>query len=70
VDGDPFHDKKRARVNAMRVVLDSFDYKAKERGVIGEPDPFIVGPASRVYEDGEGLLANERSRRFAQMAAM
>jgi len=63
-------DKKRARVNAMRVVLDSFDYKAKERGVIGEPDPFIVGPASRVYEDGEGLLANERSRRFAQMAAM
>jgi len=63
-------DKKRARVNAMRVVLGAFDYASKDRAAIGEPDPFIVGPASRVYEDGEGLLAGERSRRFAQMAAV
>jgi hypothetical protein len=63
-------DKKRARVNAMRVVLRAFDYTAKERAAIGEPDPFIVGPASRVYEDGEGLPAGERSRRLAQMSAV
>jgi polyphosphate kinase 2 len=63
-------DKKRARVNAMRVVLGAFDYAAKDAGVIGTPDPFIVGPASRVYEEGERLLAGEQSRRLAQMAAV
>ncbi|MDI9239456.1 polyphosphate kinase 2 [Lysobacter sp. LF1] len=49
-------DKKRARVNAMRAVLGTFHYTAQDRAAIGTPDPLIVGPASRVYEDGERLL--------------
>ena len=49
-------DKKRARINAMRLVLNHFHYTAKNARVVGKPDPFIVGPASHVYEDGEKLL--------------
>ena len=56
-------DKKRARINAMRVVLGAFDYAAKDRDAVGSPDPFTVGPASRVYEDGERLLAGEHDPR-------
>ncbi|MBU8976183.1 MULTISPECIES: polyphosphate kinase 2 [unclassified Lysobacter] len=63
-------DKKRARVNAMRLVLRTFDYTAKDLAAIGEPDPAIVGPASRVYEEGERLLLNEQPRRLAELAAM
>lgn len=40
-------DKKRARLNAMRVVLSAFNYDLKDRVVVREPDPVIVGPASR-----------------------
>lgn len=49
-------DKKRARLNAMRMVLNHFDYTSKNLRSIGEIDPFIVGPASRVYEEGERLM--------------
>ncbi|HEY0506124.1 MAG TPA: hypothetical protein VGD42_21780, partial [Lysobacter sp.] len=65
-------DKKRARVNAMRVVLDAFAYTAKDRDAVGAADPFIVGPASRVYEDGERLLAleaHQRARRVVDTSA-
>lgn len=48
-------DKKRARLNAMRVVLSTFHYTAKDGGVVAAPDPLIVRPASRAYEDGEGV---------------
>ncbi|GAA5081349.1 polyphosphate kinase 2 [Lysobacter panacisoli] len=64
-------DKKRARVNAMRAVLNTFHYTAQDRGVVRAPDPFIVGPASRVYEDGERLLLPEgegRQRRTFEPA--
>ncbi|HZX79302.1 polyphosphate kinase 2 [Lysobacter sp.] len=47
-------DKKRARLNARRVVLSAFHYTAKDRSVVATPDPLIVRPASRAYEDGEG----------------
>lgn len=50
-------DKKRARINAMRMVLNHFDYTAKDPRMIGETDSFIVGPASRVYEEGERIMA-------------
>lgn len=46
-------DKKRARLNAMRVVLSAFHYTAKDRSVVAVPDPLIVRPASRAYEDGD-----------------
>ncbi len=47
------NDKKRARLEAMRLVLSSFEYPQKDHDLIGTPDPLIVGPASAVYEEGE-----------------
>ncbi|MCM2415023.1 polyphosphate kinase 2 [Streptomyces sp. RKAG290] len=47
------NDKKRARLEAMRHVLHRFDYPDKDPAVVGEPDPLIVGPASRLFEQGE-----------------
>ncbi|MFF8436781.1 polyphosphate kinase 2 [Streptomyces bacillaris] len=47
------NDKKRARLEAMRHVLDRFDYPGKDPKVVGVPDPLIVGPASRLFEEGE-----------------
>jgi polyphosphate kinase 2 len=39
------NDKKRARIEAMRHVLNRFDYEGKDPEVVGRPDPLIVGPA-------------------------
>jgi len=39
------NDKKRARINAMRHVLNGFDYDNKDQDVVGRPDPLIVGRA-------------------------
>ncbi len=36
-------DKRRARLNAIRVVLSAFDYPQKDRKAIGTVDPEIVG---------------------------
>jgi hypothetical protein len=47
------NDKKRARVEAMRHVLNRFDYEGKDPEVVSAPDPRIVGPASQVFEHGE-----------------
>jgi polyphosphate kinase 2 len=47
------NDKKRARIGAMRYVLSLFDYPNQDPGIVGKPDPRIVGPASSVYEHGE-----------------
>ncbi|GIF43362.1 polyphosphate kinase 2 [Actinoplanes xinjiangensis] len=44
------NDKKRARLNAMRHVLNRFDYAGKDREIVGVPDPQIVGPASLLVE--------------------
>ena len=48
-------DKKRARVNTMRMVLRHFHYAARDDAAIGAIEPGVVGPASRVYEEGERL---------------
>ncbi len=47
------NDKKRARLEAMRVVLSHFDYPSKDHKLVGAPDPNIVGAASQIFEDGE-----------------
>ncbi len=47
------NDKKRARLEAMRVLLSRFDYPSKDHDVVGAPDPLIVGPAARVFETDE-----------------
>ena len=39
------NDKKRARLNAMRHLLNKFDYDTKDYKLVGEPDPLIVGRA-------------------------
>jgi polyphosphate kinase 2 len=44
------NDKKRARLGAMRHVLNRFDYAGKDIEVVGHPDPQIVGPASLLVE--------------------
>jgi polyphosphate kinase 2 len=44
------NDKKRARLEAMRHVLNRFDYADKDLEVVGTADPQIVGPAALVVE--------------------
>ncbi|MEV4766041.1 polyphosphate kinase 2 [Micromonospora chokoriensis] len=39
------NDKKRARLEAMRHVLNRFDYTGKDPAVVGTPDPQIIGNA-------------------------
>ena len=47
------NDKKRARLEAMRHVLNRFNYADKDKEVVGTPDPQIVGPASLAVEGTE-----------------
>jgi polyphosphate kinase 2 (PPK2 family) len=47
------NDKRRGRLNAMRFVLSATEYDGKDLGVVGIPDPLIVGAPSSVYELGE-----------------
>jgi polyphosphate kinase 2 len=47
------NDKKRARVEAMRFVLNQFDYTGKDPDIVGAPDTLIVGRASQMFEEGE-----------------
>ncbi len=44
------NDKKRARLEAMRVVLDRFDYDGKDTDVVGRPDPALVVGARSILE--------------------
>lgn len=45
--------KKRARLNAMRYVLNKLPYTNRDAVTIGKLDPLIVGRAHVVYERGE-----------------
>ena len=46
-------DKKRARLNAMRYVLNKIPYDNKDTSVVGLVDPLIVGRAGALYEKDE-----------------
>jgi polyphosphate kinase len=46
-------DKKRARLNAMRYVLDKFDYDNKDHRTIIPIDHQIIGRAESIYEPDE-----------------
>jgi len=48
--------KKRARINAMRFILNGLDYPNKNNDVVVSPDELIVGSASTIYEKGEHSL--------------
>ncbi|WP_246609669.1 polyphosphate kinase 2 [Nonomuraea rhizosphaerae] len=45
------NDKKRGRVEAMRHVLNLFDYDNKNHDVVGTPDPLIVRSAADIYDE-------------------
>ncbi|HRC12819.1 MAG: polyphosphate kinase 2 [Candidatus Phosphoribacter baldrii] len=47
------NDKKRARLEAMRVILSRIDYPDKDVNVVGVPDPLLVGRPELVYDQGE-----------------
>ncbi len=47
-------DKKRARLNAMRHVLDTLPYPGKDHRVARAADPLIVGGPKRLGGNGEG----------------
>jgi polyphosphate kinase 2 len=47
--------KKRARLNALRYLLHSFPYTAKDTERIGAVDPLLVGRAHVVHERGEKI---------------
>ena len=53
--------KKRARLNAMRYVLNKIPYSNKDAGMIGRVDPLIVGRSNVIYEKGEGYLMEDKS---------
>jgi polyphosphate kinase 2 len=44
------NDKKRARLAAMRYVLEKFDYAGKDPEIVGKPDDKILGEATRLSE--------------------
>ena len=44
------NDKKRARLEAMRVVLSRFPYDGKDEAVVGRPDPQLVVRARSILE--------------------
>ena len=44
------NDKKRARLEAMRHVLERFDYEGKDQEIVGVPDRKIIGPPSLLSE--------------------
>ena len=44
------NDKKRARLEAMRHILEQFDYPRKDTEIVGKPDRKIIGPPSLLSE--------------------
>ncbi len=49
-------DKKRARLNCMKHFLASLDYPEKDKSVVGQPDPLIVGSSAHVIGNSEHIL--------------
>jgi polyphosphate kinase 2 len=44
------NDKKRARLEAIRHILEQFDYDGKDEEVVGRPDRKIIGPSALLSE--------------------
>jgi polyphosphate kinase 2 len=44
------NDKKRARLEAIRHILEQFDYDGKDEEVVGKPDRKIIGPSALLSE--------------------
>ncbi len=46
-------DKKRARLNAIKYLLNQIPYDGKDKALLKSMDPLIVGSAKDIYEQGE-----------------
>jgi polyphosphate kinase 2 len=44
------NDKKRARLEAIRHILEQFDYEGKNEEIVGKPDRRIIGPSNLLSE--------------------
>ena len=44
------NDQRRARLEAIRVVLAAIDYKNKDSDVVGEPDPLVVSTGADILD--------------------
>ncbi|MGA7214651.1 MAG: polyphosphate kinase 2 [Terrimicrobiaceae bacterium] len=56
-------DKRRARLNAMKYVLNAIPYAGKDLGTVTSPDRKVVGSASEIYEQGEsGALSGGKAK--------
>ncbi len=51
--------KKRARLNALRYLLQRLPYARKDVAALGSVDPLIVGRPSLVPSSGEDQLAGD-----------
>jgi polyphosphate kinase len=51
------NDKKRARLEAMRYVLNCYDYEDKDTEIVGTPDPKIVGRGEGQIDDDLSQIA-------------
>jgi polyphosphate kinase 2 len=59
------NDKRRARLEAMRLLLHQLPYPGKNKQVATKPDAKIAGPPWRIYERGEPKLSPPASRATA-----
>ena len=50
------NDKKRARLETIRHFLHSLDYPDKDKSLVTEPDPLIIGHASQVIHGSDHIL--------------
>jgi polyphosphate kinase 2 len=48
-------DKKRARINAIKFLLQSVPYEGRDDDLVMNFDPLIVGSAKEIYEIGENM---------------
>jgi len=48
------NDKRRTRLEAMRVVLAALDYAGKDKKAVGKPDPHIVGSGPAFFYPATG----------------
>lgn len=55
--------KKRARLNAMRYILNKIPYTKQNIKLVGKMDPLIVGRSNVIYEKGENQLVNRMLQR-------
>lgn len=53
--------KKRARLNAVRYILNKIPYSNKDVQMIGRVDPLIVGRSNVIYEKGEDHLLEDKN---------